>query len=139
MSRFGVAYLALGAVAAAAVAGLALQLRPSTPGPEQVAIRFIHTAVQRNHGERATSLVTDELRGGVDRKAWRIGLLRVVPFPEPIVAVKLRVISRAAGSTSLAVRLRAAADASTFLIQLRRVGGRWLVDYWGPAMLIGAG
>lgn len=139
MSRFGFAYLALGAVAAAAVGVLALELRPAQAGPEQVAMRFISTAVQRHHGERAAGIVTDELRGGRDRRAWREGLLRVVPFPDRIVAVKLRTLSRTAGSTSMAVRLRAAATTATFLIELRRVQGRWLVDYWGPAMLIGPG
>jgi hypothetical protein len=139
VSRFGVAYLALAAVAAAALAGLVLQLRPVQPGPEQVALRFIRTAVQRDHGERAAALVTDELRGGRDRRAWREGLLRVVPFPAQIVEVKLRILSRTKRSTSIAVRLRAATDGGTFLIQLQRVRGHWLVDYWGPAMLIGPG
>jgi hypothetical protein len=139
VSRFGVAYLALAAVAAAALAALVLELRPTRPGPEQVALRFIYTAVQRDHGERAAGLVTDELRGGRERGAWRVGLLRVVPFPERIVEVKLRMLTRTSQSASMAVRLLAATDGGTFLIALRRVGGRWLVDYWGPAMLIGPG
>jgi hypothetical protein len=118
---------------------LVLELRSAGAGPEQVALRFIHTAVQRDHGDRAAGLVTDELRGGRDRAAWQTGLLRIVPFPQRIVEVKLRVLLRTPASTSMAVRLQAAADASTFLIELRRVGGRWLVDYWGPAMLLGPG
>jgi hypothetical protein len=138
MSRFGIAYVALAAVAVAAAIGLVVELRAGRLGPEQIALRFIHTAVQRDHGDRASGLVTDELRGGRDRKAWQSGLLRIVPFPERIVEVKLRVLSRTRGSTSMAVHLAAAADGSTFLIELRRVHGRWLVDYWGPAMLIGA-
>jgi regulator of protease activity HflC (stomatin/prohibitin superfamily) len=140
VTRLGIAYVALAAVAAAALAALVLELRAGArPGPEQVALRFIHTAVQRDHGDRAATLVTDELRGGSGRKAWEAGLLRIVPFPERILEVKLKVLSRTAGSTSMAVRLLAASNASTFLIELRLVSGRWLVDYWGPAMLIGAG
>jgi hypothetical protein len=138
MSRFGIAYVALAAVAAAAAVALVLELRAGAPGPEQVALRFIHTAVQRDHGDRASGLVTDELRGGRGREAWATGLLRIVPFPERIVEVKLRVLARTSASASMAVHLEAAADASTFLIELQRVRGRWLVDYWGPAMLIGA-
>ncbi len=138
-TRFRAAYVGLALAGCLVGAAFALEVRaaPQPPGPEQVALSFIRSAVQRVHPERAQTLVTADI--GVDTSAadWRAGFIRVVPFPYRTVSVRLRTVERTRAHVLLAAYLRAATDAGTFLIRLERVHGRWLVSYWGPAMTLG--
>jgi hypothetical protein len=138
MSKAHLLAVALLVALATAVTGAAT-VAASPPGPQQVALRFIRTAVQRQHPERAKALVTWSISRGVTDADWRRGFIRVEPFPYPHVTVRLSVVERRPRLVTLQADLRAAHDQGTFLITLVLRQQRWLVDYWGPAMLIGPG
>jgi hypothetical protein len=136
--RFLALYAGLAAAATAAVAGAAVQLAGAgqQPGPNQVIRRFIATAVQQDHPERGWGLVTRDLRAGQTRAEWAAGTSTIVPFPYRHVDVVLKLVKHGAGYEQVFVKLRSTGDSASFLVEVRREQGRWLVSYWGPAMLI---
>ena len=159
--------LVWGAVAAAALVGvvLLLVLGPNkNPPPEQlstlpaqvakpqvhaplaaeakrVAIRFIQTAVAREHLDEAWNLVGPNLRGGLTRKQWVSGTNPVVPFPiaQLDVApykVDASYVDSAILEVALLPRKGSGVRAQVFFLELRKLGtghkARWVVDNWVP-------
>ena len=54
---------------------------PLTDEARRVAMRFIQTAVAREHLEEAWTLVGPNLRGGMTKERWISGANPVVPYP----------------------------------------------------------
>jgi hypothetical protein len=95
--------------------------------------RFVPTALPRRHLAQAYDLVTPRLRGGLSRAAWAKSDVPVYPFP----AARLRyhtweplLVTKNAVELSLFVQPRRGAKVGPidFEIDLKRLGGRWLVD-----------
>jgi hypothetical protein len=110
---------------------------------QQVARLFIYRAVERRGPQRAWDLVTAAIRVRTSRSEWNSGTMRIVPVlsPTPLL-VRLRTLERGPHRLLLLAGLRRvhalAGDEDLFLIRLVEQHRRWLVAYWGPAMLIGA-
>jgi hypothetical protein len=131
----------LALVAATSRPAVAAQ-QPEPASMRTVVVAFVHEAVQRRHPERAWTLVTSSIRIRTTRADWNAGTMRVVPVLSPeLLQVTLRVVDRKPGTVLILLGLhrrgdRLADSEGRFLIRLVRRHGRWLVDYWGPAMLI---
>jgi hypothetical protein len=141
-------FLLLGVVPAA-VAGFAIVLGAArlTAEPtahhsltaQQVALRFIATAVARQHPEQAERLVSADLGLGVSHADWKAGFIPVVPFLARPAHVSVRVLARTRTRMRLLVQMRARHGSGKFLMELERAArGPWLVSYWGPAMFLAA-
>src|SRR5918911_5336455 len=127
--------LVLVVAAAALPAGAdAARLKPA----DRVAISrtldvFIPAAIARHRPERAYAVAAPSLRAAATRAQWRRGELPVSPFP----AVGTRFHGWAAtsvlpGYASVDIQLRAPRSSrqglTNWTIELRKVGGRWLVE-----------
>ena len=153
--RVSLVALAIATVAAAVVVPLALAFRsprgePSTTllrrpvmPPGRVARLFVYRVVERRRPALAWDLVTDEIKVATSRAEWNRGTMRVVPvLSRKRLFVHLSKLERRQGELLLLVGLSSTSDAGggrgTFMIRLVLRRRRWLVSYWGPAMLIGA-
>jgi hypothetical protein len=105
---------------------------------EQTLREFIATAVQLHHPERGFDIATAEVHGSTSRGDWAHGASTVVPFPYNHITVKLRLLSRTTDTEEMFVSLQSPNDTTNFLADLQHQPGRWLISYWGPAMLIPA-
>ena len=90
----------------------------------------------------AYDLVTLNIRGGITRRKWGHGGIAVYPFPaaghtfhgwqldyvRPTVGIEL----------TLKARKGSGLGAIIFNVDLKRVGGRWLVDAFTPAAVFSA-
>lgn len=94
---------------------------------------FIPAAIARHRPERAYAVAAPSLRKAATRAQWRRGELPVTPFP----AVGTRFHGWAAtavlpGYVSADIQLRAPRTSdqglTNWTIELRRIGGRWLVE-----------
>jgi hypothetical protein len=106
-----------------------------------VAVRFIESAVYRNHVADSFALTTSELRQGLSRAAWATGTIPVVPYPQKAVdIVRWRLDYSVANEVGLKVAFypkpRSGADRQIFDISLQNRGKagspHWLVSYWAP-------
>lgn len=105
-----------------------------------VAGRFILTAVQRKHLERAWPLVTDGIRQGQTHEQWMTGNIAVVPWLGRIGTTPLKVDYSYAREIELTIAILPAKGDKTkpdyFVMVLKKVGSgghaRWLVDQWVP-------
>jgi hypothetical protein len=106
------------------------------PVERRVALEFVQTAVARKHLDRAWELAAPELKRGTTRAEWLAGTLRVVPYPVQKAQVSLRLIQSFSDSATFDItffpHLRTDATPQTFRLDLRKVGGRWLVSAWQP-------
>jgi hypothetical protein len=135
----------LGLLAALLLATAALAApRPRHTRPDAVhalVVRFVHEAVQRRDPARAWELVTLAVRIRTTRADWNAGTMRVVPVlvPGPLL-VETRTLERRPRTRLLLVSLHERGglpgSAGRFLIRVVRPHARWLVSYWGPAMLV---
>ncbi len=107
----------------------------------RVAVRFIQTAVAREHLDEAWTLVGPNLRGGLTRAEWVTGENPVVPYPiDELEVAPYKIDASYTKSALLEVALvprkNAGVRAQVFFLQLRKVGeagnGRWVVDNWVP-------
>lgn len=107
------------------------------PAERRVALEFVDTAVARKNLARAWELAAPELKRGTTRREWLAGTMRVVPYPVQQASVSLRVGSSFTDVAQLKVAFvpkpGAKADPQTFLLDLRNVGGSWLVSAWQPS------
>ena len=94
---------------------------------------FVPAAIARHHPVRAYAVSAPDLRAAATRAQWRRGELPVSPFP----AVGRRFHGWAATSVlpryaSVDIQLRAPRSSrqglTNWTIELRKVGGRWLVE-----------
>jgi hypothetical protein len=106
-----------------------------------VAVRFIESAVYRNHVADSFALTTSELHQGLSRADWATGTIPVVPYPANAVDdVRWRVDYSYANEVGLKVafypKVRSGVDRQIFDITLQNKGKagtpRWLVSYWAP-------
>ncbi|MDX6448207.1 MAG: hypothetical protein QOD08_670 [Gaiellaceae bacterium] len=113
------------------------------PAPKEaklVAAKFILTAVQRKHLDRALPLVTGSIRQGMTRKEWMTGNIPVVPWLGRIGLTPLKVDYSHPREVEFTVAILPAKGEKTkadyFVIVLKKVGSgqraRWLVDQWVP-------
>jgi hypothetical protein len=113
---------------------------PAPKAAKLVAGKFILTAVQRKHLERAWPLVTNSIRQGMTRKQWMTGNIAVVPWLGRIGVTPLKVDYSHAREVEFTVAILPAKGEKTkadyFVIVLKKVGAggnaRWLVDQWIP-------
>jgi hypothetical protein len=114
---------------------------PLTDEARRVAMRFIQTAVAREHLEEAWTLVGPNLRGGMTKERWVRGDNPVVPFPiDKLDVAPYKVDESFETSALLEVALLprkgAGVRAQIFFLELKRLGtgkdARWVVDNWVP-------
>jgi len=114
---------------------------PLVAAERRVAYEFLDTAVARKQLERAWSIVTPELKQGMSLDEWKTGTIPVVPYPVAEAKVVLRVVDSFTDTARLRVtflpRPGAKAQSASFSLDLRNVGGRWLVSSWQPSSVIG--
>ncbi|HUQ23767.1 MAG TPA: hypothetical protein VM049_12225 [Gaiellaceae bacterium] len=102
------------------------------------AARFVHTAVRRNHAERAYELVGPNLRTGTTLAHWRHGDIPVIPYPVDDARWKFDYSYSDEIGLQVAVFPSPGAEVRpmVFNMSLRAVGEgaerRWLVDSWSP-------
>ena len=107
----------------------------------KVAIRFIQTAVAREHLEEAWHLVGPNLRGGLTKERWITGENPVVPYPiDQLEVAPYKIDESYETSALLEVALLpkkgSGVRAQVFFLELKRMGegknARWVVDNWVP-------
>jgi hypothetical protein len=105
------------------------------PKARLVAGEFIATAVARRHLAQAWSLATENVKGGLTRKEWLSGDIRVPALGAPIgtAAITKIVYSHPKDAEINIVVLPKAnkngVGTTLFVVDLKKVGSRWLVDY----------
>ena len=114
---------------------------PLTQEARRVAMRFIQTAVAREHLHEAWTLVGPNLRGGMTKEQWVTGENPVVPYPiDKLEVAPYKVDESYETSALLEVALLprkgAGVRAQVFFLELKRLGtgknARWVVDNWVP-------
>ena len=115
---------------------------PLAPGVSKIVLRFVKTAVMREHASRQTlmeawKLTGPKLRQGTTLGEWLAGTSSVVPFPDGAVAPGLKIDHSYANDALLELALypkkaTTGVPPGVFLIGLHRYGALWLVDYWAP-------
>jgi hypothetical protein len=114
---------------------------PLSNEARRVAIRFIQTAVAREHLDEAWTLVGPNLRGGLTKERWISGANPVVPYPiDKLEVAPYKVdesyTTRALLEVALLPREGAGVRAQVFFLELKRLGegkhARWVVDNWVP-------
>ena len=114
---------------------------PLADEARRVAVRFIQTAVAREHLDEAWTLVGPQLRGGLTRAQWLTGENPVVPYPvDELEVAPYKVDASYTKSALLEVALLprrgSGVRAQVFFLELKKLGGRngerWVVDNWVP-------
>ena len=114
---------------------------PLTPEARRVAMRFIQTAVAREHLDEAWHLVGPNLRGGLTKERWTTGENPVVPFPiDKLDVAPYKVDESYERSALIEIALLpregSGVRAQIFFLELKRLGtgakARWVVDNWVP-------
>jgi len=113
---------------------------PVPKAAKVVAGKFILTAVQRKHLDRAWPIVTSSIRQGLTHKQWMTGNIAVVPWLGRIGVTPLKVDYSHAREVEFTVAILPAKgekmNSDYFVIVLKKVGNgknaRWLVDQWIP-------
>ncbi len=115
---------------------------PLQPDVSKIVLRFVKTAVMREHASRQTllqawKLTGPKLRQGTTLREWLAGTSSVVPFPDGAVAPGLKIDHSYPNDALLELALYPKTQTTgvppgVFLIGLHRYGTRWLVDYWAP-------
>jgi hypothetical protein len=107
-----------------------------------VAVRFIETAVFRQHVADSFALTTTGLRQGASRAEWASGTIPIVPFPAKAVeTVRWRPNYSYANEVGLKIAFYpkpgSGVDRQVFDISLENHGTaaapHWLVSYWAPS------
>jgi hypothetical protein len=108
---------------------------PLAPEARQAAARFIVTAVARRNLPEAWNLSTPNVRGGLTYKEWLSGDIRVPALGAPIATAAITKIMyshpREAEMNIVVIPKpnKNGVKATLFLVDLKKVGSRWLVDY----------
>jgi hypothetical protein len=111
------------------------------PAERRAAYVFLDTAVARKHLDRAWHIVAPELKQGMSLDEWKTGTIPVVPYPVAQARVMLRVVDSFTDAARLHVtfvpRSGTQIRSATFALDLRKLGGRWLVSGWQPSSVVG--
>jgi hypothetical protein len=107
------------------------------PAAKQVAGRFILTAVARRSLGESYTLTHPELRQGLSLSEWKTGNIPVQYYPaDAIDKATFKIDESHADEALLEVALvpKKGADVKPqiFFIGLKKVAGKWMVNYWAP-------
>jgi hypothetical protein len=107
------------------------------PAAKQVAGRFILTAVARRSLGESYTLTHPELRQGLSLSEWKTGNIPVQYYPaDAIDTATFKIDESHADEALLEVALvpKKGADVKPqiFFIGLKKVAGKWMVNYWAP-------
>ncbi len=111
---------------------------PLEPAARQVAGKFILTAIARKNLDQAWNLVTPSIKGGMTLKEWMTGNIPVVPLGVPLdKAAITKIISSTPREAEFNVVVlpkpnTQGVKATLYVIIVKKVGSRWLVDYALP-------
>ena len=110
---------------------------PLEPEARRVAGRFILTAVARKHLAESYALAAPKLRQGLTLAQWKTGNIPVVPYPteelKPVrMSVKISTGRHANIMVFLDPRPGVTVKSQIFIIELDKIGTRWLVSTWVP-------
>jgi hypothetical protein len=107
------------------------------PAARQVAGRFIVTAVARRSLAESYELTHPELRQGLSLREWETGNIPVQYYPaDAIDKATFKIDESHSDEALLEVALvpKQGADVKPqiFFIGLKKVKGKWMVNYWAP-------
>lgn len=110
---------------------------PLSGDARRVAGKFILTAVARKNLAESYDITHPSLRQGLSRKEWETGNIPVTPYPaDKLDFASFKIDESYPDHAVLQVALLPQEGLKIkpqiFFIGLRKVGGRWLVDYWVP-------
>jgi hypothetical protein len=117
---------------------------PLEQGARVAVGRFILTAVARKNLDEAWNLSTPSIRGGLTHKQWMTGNIPVVPLGVPIdKAAITRIISSTKNEAQINVVVlpkpnKVGVQATLYVVIVKKVGPRWLIDYAVPQASPGA-
>jgi hypothetical protein len=108
---------------------------PASAGALKVARTFLETAVLRKNLDAAYGIVGPNLKGGMTLAQWRTGNIAVVGYPAANAkTAKLVVKSSHKNEVRLLVELVPQKGSGVrplaFFLNVDRIGGKWLVNYW---------
>jgi hypothetical protein len=94
---------------------------------------FVPAAIARKHPGRAFAVVTPKLRGDSTRREWVAGNLPVSPYPAVGARFHAWTVDMTGRNyvmldTQLHPPARSKLELTNWTIELRKIGGRWLVD-----------
>ncbi len=115
------------------------------PAARDVAGKFVRGAVLRENLDQAWSLSTRNARGGLTHKEWLGGDIPIVPLSAPLdkAAITKIVYSHPRDAEINIVLVPKMPNANRvkttlYVVDLKKVGSRWLVDYCQPQSSPGA-
>jgi hypothetical protein len=104
---------------------------------------FVNTAVKREHEDASWNVVTPSFRYGVTRSAWAKGNLPVYPYPARGTTFHSWTVDSASPTVvdfELMVPSRLSkTDSIQFQGEVKKIGGRWLINSFNPAATFAAG
>jgi len=112
-----------------------------SPEARHVAIRFVQTAVAREHLDEAWELVGPALRGGLTKEAWMTGNNPIVPYPiDKLAVAPYKIDYSYTDSALLEIALlpkkNSGVRGQIFFLELEKVGtgknAHWVVNNWVP-------
>lgn len=119
--------------AKAPLAQRAVRLEPQA---QRVAVEFIKTAVVRKNLRRAWAISGPRIRQDLTLQEWMTGEIPVIPYPADVEATPVKIDWSNPGDAGLEVILyprRGSKDEpQVFFIGVKKLDGRWVVDYWAP-------
>jgi hypothetical protein len=111
---------------------------PASASALQVARTFLETAVLRKNLDAAYGIVGPDLKGGMSLAQWRKGNIAVQPYPAiNAKTAKLTVLTSHKDELMLVAGPLVARKGSgirplAFYLNVDRLGGKWLVNYFLP-------
>lgn len=110
---------------------------PLSKGARQTVVKFIETAVMRKNLDQAWPIAGPAIKQGTTYKEWVAGNIAVVPYPAASVRKAPMKIdwsypNEAALSVVLLPRKGANDKPQVFHAGLKKVGSKWVVEYWSP-------
>jgi len=111
---------------------------PPSASALKVARTFLETAVLRKNLAASYGLVGPDLKGGMSLAQWRKGSIPVQPYPAiNVKTAKFTVLTSSKDELRLVVGPLVARKGSgirplAFYLNVDKLGGRWLVNYFLP-------
>ncbi len=107
------------------------------PFAEQVARRFVQTAVARRNLGEAYKLVGADIKQGQSLASWKKGNIAVIPFPlDQLDFAPMKIVYSYPKEISLEIALLpkkgSTEKAALMTLVLNKVQGKWLVNLWTP-------
>jgi hypothetical protein len=107
------------------------------PGATRVARQFIKTAVARENLAQAYKLSGPQIIQGQSLKEWMTGNIAVPPYPVSDVdfapmKIDYSYPKEALIEVALLPKPKSGVKAAMFMMQLDKIGGKWVVNSWVP-------